>query len=85
MHMAGTSTSGNFGHAGRPGQVGGSVATRPNASKSEIAMGQRSRKQRVPICPTLEELMAERFSTRGKKKPTKKQLAALIAKMQSML
>ena len=83
--MAGGPGSGNFGHLGRPGQVGGSIPTRPNLAKSEISLGQRTKKERVPLCPSLEELMAERFTLRGKKKPTKKELAALIAKMQAML
>ncbi len=83
--MAGTATSGNFGHLGRPGQVGGSVATRVNSSKSEIERGQRSRKQRTPICPTLEELLAERFNTRKKRKLTKKEIRQIINKAQSLL
>lgn len=83
--MAGTSTSGNFGHVGRPGQVGGSIATRPNASKSEIALGQRSRKERVPICPTLEELLAERFSLSKKRKLSKKEIRQIIDKAQALL
>ena len=83
--MAGTIGSGNFGHIGRPGQVGGSIATRPNASKSDVQLGLRSLKRETPVCPSLEELMAERFRETHKKKPTKKQMAAMLAAARDVL
>lgn len=64
--MAGTATSGNHGHLGRPGHVGGSIATR--SSKEQRDTDPRHALRQTPLCPTPEELSAEKNPLMGKKK-----------------
>lgn len=68
--MAGTITSGNYGHLGRPGHVGGSIATRRSPEERETDPRHKLRQQ--PLCPTPEELTAEKNPLVGKKKKMNK-------------
>lgn len=73
--MAGTSTSGNYGHLGRPGQVGGSIAVRRTAEQRETDPRRKLRDQ--PLCPTLEELADQRGMDVVPRKKKKKRVRRL--------
>lgn len=75
--MAGTSTSGNYGHLGRPGQVGGSIPARGRSAEQKDTDPKRKLRDQ-PLCPTLEEMADQRGmdlvykSTRKKKKKARR-------------